>query len=79
MQFVIYAAYMLSELDSRQESRTAQTHENVAEISTRLKNFNPDARSELDFTSPFEWMIGSILAAQNTDRMICFSLMFNAS
>ena len=44
--------------------------QHVAVIVKRLKKAYPDARSELDFTTPFELMIGSILAAQNTDKNV---------
>lgn len=39
----------------------------VAEIAKRLKKFYPDVHVELDYGTPFELMIASILAAQNTD------------
>lgn len=39
----------------------------AAEISKRLKKLYPDAHVELDYGTPFELMIASILAAQNTD------------
>jgi endonuclease-3 len=39
----------------------------AAEIANRLKTIYPDARVELDYTTAFELMIASILAAQNTD------------
>lgn len=39
----------------------------AAEITKRLQKLYPEVRVELDHTSPFELMIASILAAQNTD------------
>lgn len=39
----------------------------VAEISRRLRKLYPDVHAELDYGTPFELMIASILAAQNTD------------
>ncbi|MBK7394162.1 MAG: endonuclease III [Chloracidobacterium sp.] len=39
----------------------------VAEISQRLSKLYPDVHVELDYGTPFELMIASILAAQNTD------------
>ncbi len=39
----------------------------VSEISRRLKSLYPNAHVELDYGTPFELMIASILAAQNTD------------
>ena len=42
----------------------------VAEVSKRLKKLYPEAHVELDYSNPFELMIASILAAQNTDKNI---------
>lgn len=39
----------------------------IKEIRQRLKEAYPDARVELDYTTGFELLIASILAAQNTD------------
>src|SRR5688572_4816460 len=45
-----------------------QTH--VAEISRRLKKLYPNAYVELDFTTPLELLVASLLAAQNRDTTI---------
>ncbi|HEV7643512.1 MAG TPA: endonuclease III [Pyrinomonadaceae bacterium] len=42
----------------------------AAEIGKRLGELYPEAHVELDYTTPFELMIASILAAQNTDKNI---------
>src|SRR6266404_5204895 len=42
----------------------------TAEIGKRLRKLYPDAHVELDYSTPFELMIASILAAQNTDKNI---------
>lgn len=42
----------------------------AAEIGKRLKKLYPEAHVELDYSTPFELMIASILAAQNTDKNI---------
>ncbi len=39
----------------------------VAEVTRRLKKLYPNAAVELDYSTAFELMIASILAAQNTD------------
>lgn len=39
----------------------------TADISKRLRKLYPDVHVELDYGTPFELMIASILAAQNTD------------
>ncbi len=39
----------------------------TAEIANRLKKLYPDVHVELNYATPFELMIASILAAQNTD------------
>lgn len=41
--------------------------ENVIEMFTRLREFNPKPTTELDFTTPFELLIAVILSAQATD------------
>ncbi|HOX71221.1 MAG: endonuclease III [Dokdonella sp.] len=41
--------------------------ENVVEMFTRLREFNPKPSTELDYTSPFELLIAVILSAQATD------------
>ncbi|MEQ1762008.1 MAG: hypothetical protein ABL984_02575 [Pyrinomonadaceae bacterium] len=42
----------------------------VAEIIKRLKKLYPEPIVELDFTTPFELLIASLLAAQNRDTTI---------
>lgn len=42
----------------------------IAEITKRLKKLYPEPIVELDFTSPFELLIASLLAAQNRDTTI---------
>lgn len=44
--------------------------ERAEEIAKRLDKAYPDAHVELDYTTPFELMIASILAAQNRDTTI---------
>ncbi len=44
--------------------------EYASEIGKRLKKLYPDAHVEIDNSTPFELMIASILAAQNTDKNI---------
>ena len=44
--------------------------EYAAKIGRRLKKLYPDVRVELDHSTPFELMIASILAAQNTDKNV---------
>ena len=41
--------------------------ENIIEMFTRLREFNPKPTTELDYTSPFELLISVILSAQATD------------
>ena len=48
----------------------ADKRQHVAEIAKRLKKLYPDAHVELDYSNAFELMIGSILAAQNTDANV---------
>lgn len=42
----------------------------AAEIGKRLNKLYPDAHVELNYSTPFELMVASILAAQNTDKNI---------
>ncbi len=42
----------------------------VAEVSKRLRKLYPDAHVELDYSTPFELLVASILAAQNRDTNI---------
>jgi endonuclease-3 len=48
----------------------AELKKRLAEIIRRLKKIYPDARVELDFSTPFELLIASVLAAQNTDANV---------
>jgi endonuclease III len=42
----------------------------VKEIVRRLKKLYPDARTELDFTTPWQLLVATILSAQSTDRTV---------
>jgi len=42
----------------------------AAEVNRRLKKRYPDAKCSLDFTSPFELLIATILSAQSTDARV---------
>lgn len=44
--------------------------QHVAEVSKRLGKLYPDAFVELDFTTPLELLVASVLAAQNRDTTI---------
>ncbi len=50
----------------RRESKTRK-RERAAQALAELKVLYPDARSELDFTSPFQCLIATLLSAQATD------------
>jgi endonuclease-3 len=39
-------------------------------IFARLREINPDPRSELEYTSPFELLVAVVLSAQATDRSV---------
>ncbi|MEZ5462127.1 endonuclease III [Dokdonella sp.] len=41
--------------------------ENVIEMFTRLRDFNPKPTTELDYSTPFELLVAVILSAQATD------------
>lgn len=45
----------------------ARKRERAALVLAELKELYPDARSELDFTSPFQCLIATLLSAQATD------------
>lgn len=45
-----------------------ETH--VREIVRRLKQAYPDAHTELDFTTPWQLLVATILSAQSTDRTV---------
>ncbi len=42
----------------------------AAQVNVRLGAEYPDARCELDFTSPFELLVATVLSAQSTDRRV---------
>jgi|SRR5215204_549196 len=48
----------------------ADLKEHAAEIAKRLKRLYPEPIVELDYTTPFELMVASVLAAQNRDTTI---------
>jgi len=52
-----------SSVENRQKQR-------VAEIIRKLESVYPDARCTLDFRSPFELLVATILAAQCTDERV---------
>lgn len=48
----------------------ANSNGTAAEIARRLKELYPDPIVELDYTTPFELLVASVLAAQNRDTTI---------
>ncbi len=44
--------------------------ERAGEVLTRLRQLHPDARVELDFETPLQLLVATILAAQSTDRRV---------
>lgn len=42
----------------------------AAEVNARLGAQYPEARCELDFTTPFELLVATVLSAQSTDRRV---------
>jgi endonuclease-3 len=48
--------------------KALETH--VREIVRRLKKSYPDAHTELDFTTPWQLLVATILSAQSTDRTV---------
>ncbi len=52
------------------DSSSARLRARAAEVLIRLRRQHPDARCELDFTTPLELAIGAILAAQCTDKRV---------
>jgi len=42
----------------------------AGEVLTRLRQLHPDARVELDFETPLQLLVATILAAQSTDKRI---------
>lgn len=43
---------------------------NIVELITKLKNFYPDAKCSLNFTTPFEILVAVVLSAQCTDARV---------
>jgi endonuclease-3 len=50
--------------------RSATAEERIAPILHGLKHAYPDARVELDFTTPLECIVATILSAQSTDERV---------
>jgi endonuclease-3 len=50
--------------------RGAELSAHALEVLRRLKNEYPDARTELDFETPFQLLIATILSAQCTDKRV---------
>lgn len=48
-------------------AKTTKKQERALEIVSRLKRMYPKAKCSLDFTTPFELLIATILSAQSTD------------
>lgn len=42
----------------------------AAEVNARLGSHYPDAECELDFSTPFELLVATVLSAQSTDRRV---------
>lgn len=51
-------------------ARLGPRHRRLPEILRRLAVAYPDARCELDFTTPFELLVATVLSAQCTDRRV---------
>lgn len=54
----------------RKAKAKAPTREYAAEIYRRLHEHYPDAHCALDFTSPFQLLVATILSAQCTDKRV---------
>jgi endonuclease-3 len=54
---------------AKRESLRAK-RERTAEIAARLRRIDPTPRIALDFTSPFELLVATVLAAQCTDERV---------
>jgi len=54
---------------AKRESLRAK-RERTAEITARLRRIDPTPRIALDFTSPFELLVATVLAAQCTDERV---------
>src|SRR5579862_248425 len=50
------------------KGKALETH--TREIVRRLKKAYPDAKTELDFTDPWQLLVATILSAQSTDRTV---------
>jgi endonuclease III len=50
------------------KGKALETH--VKEVIRRLKKAYPDAKTELDFTNPWQLLVATILSAQSTDRTV---------
>lgn len=50
--------------------RTAPATERIKPVMTRLKKAYPDATIALDFSSPLECVVATILSAQSTDALV---------
>lgn len=51
-------------------SKDTDLLERAAEILSRIRDQHPDARVELDFRSPLELLVATMLAAQSTDKRV---------
>ena len=54
----------------RRKLRGAELSAHALEVLTRLKREYPDAHTELDFETPFQLLIATILSAQCTDKRV---------
>jgi len=54
----------------RRKKRGAELKAHAAELLVRLKREYPDAHCELDFDSPLQLLVATILSAQCTDRRV---------
>jgi endonuclease III len=54
----------------RRRKSAAELREHTAEVIRRLRKEYPDAHCELDFKSPFQLLVATILSAQCTDKRV---------
>ena len=54
----------------RRKFRGAELSAHALEVLARLKREYPDARTELDFETPFQLLVATILSAQCTDKRV---------
>jgi endonuclease-3 len=54
----------------RRRKSAAELREHTAEVIRRLKKEYPDAHCELDFKSPYQLLVATILSAQCTDKRV---------